>query len=65
MSLDKELEDAVRFVIADAKQPVAVAQRMIAWLKELSETELGPEDQSRHLDNVRTALQLSGGADEN
>lgn len=60
MALDKELEEAVRSVVAEAKQPSTVAQRMIAWLKELSESDLGPEDKSRHLDNVRSALDLEG-----
>jgi hypothetical protein len=64
MALDKELEEAVRSVVAEAKQPSAVAQRLIAWLKELSETDLGPEDKSRHLDNLRGALDLSGDAHE-
>ena len=64
MALDKELEEAVRSVVAEAKQPSAVAQRIIAWLKELSDTDLGPEDKSRHLDSVRSALNISGGASE-
>jgi hypothetical protein len=64
MALDKELEDAVRSVVAETKQPSAVAQRLIAWLKELSESDLGPEDNSRHLDNLRSALDLGGDADE-
>ena len=64
MALDKELEEAVRSVVAEAKQPSAVAQRIVAWLKELSETELGPEDKSRHLDSVRSALDISGGTNE-
>lgn len=59
MALDKELEDAVHSVVGGAKQPSAVAQRLISWLKELSETDLGPEDKSRHLDNLRSALDLS------
>jgi hypothetical protein len=58
------LEEAVRSVVAEAKQPVAVAQRLIAWLKELSESDLGAEDKSRHLDNLRAALDLSGNAHE-
>jgi hypothetical protein len=58
MSLDIELEEAVQSAVADAKQPKAVAQRLIAWLKEFSEDELGPEDQARHLANVRSALKI-------
>jgi len=64
MALDKELEEAVRSVVAEAMQPAAVAQRLIAWLKELSEIDLGPEDKSRHLDNLRSALDLTGHAHE-
>ena len=64
MALDKELEEAVRSVVAEAEQPSAVAQRIIAWLKELSETDLGPEDKSRHLDSVRSVLIISGDANE-
>ncbi len=65
MALDRELEEAVRSVVAENKQPAAVSQRIIAWLKELSENDLGPEDKNRHLDNVRSALKLGGGANEN
>lgn len=64
MALDKELEEAVRSVVAEAKQPSAVTQRLIAWLKELSENDLGPEDKSRHFDNLRGTLDLPGDAHE-
>ncbi len=64
MPLDPELESAIRTVVADTKQPPAVAQRLIAWLKDLSEAEIGLEDKSRHLDNVRSALKLSETPDE-
>jgi hypothetical protein len=64
MALDNELEEAVRSVVANSKQPPAVAQRLLAWLKELSERELGPEDQSRHLESLRRALKVKEGSDE-
>jgi hypothetical protein len=64
MPLDKELEDAIRSAVEGAKQPVSVAQRLVAWVKDLSETDLGPEDQVRHLDSVRTALKTKEAADE-
>lgn len=51
-------------MVAEVEQPAAVAQRLIAWLKELSEIDLGPEDKSRHLDNLRSALDLTGHAHE-
>jgi hypothetical protein len=64
MALDKELEDAVRSVVSDAAQPAPVAQRLIAWLKDLSEGELGLEDKARHLENLRGALDLAGDGHE-
>lgn len=60
MALDKELEEAVRAVVSDAAQPPSVAQRLIAWLKDLSEGEVGFEDKARHLENLRSALDLAG-----
>jgi hypothetical protein len=60
MALDKELEDAVRSVVTDAGQSSSVAQRLLAWLKDLSEGELGTEDKLRHLETLRSALNLSG-----
>jgi hypothetical protein len=64
MSLDKELEEAVRTAVADAKQPSSVAQRLIAWLKELSENDLGTNDQASYLEKVRDALNIGGGHHE-
>jgi hypothetical protein len=64
MPLDKELEDAIRSAVSGANQPASVAQRLVAWIKDLSESDLGPEDQVRHLDNVRTALNTKEAAHE-
>ncbi|MEJ0076822.1 MAG: CxC ATPase DNA modification system associated small protein [Alphaproteobacteria bacterium] len=65
MALDPELEDAIRAVVKDEKQPAAVAQRLIAWLKGLSDGEMGQEDRSRHLESVRNALKLDEAQNEN
>ncbi len=64
MPLDAELENAIRKVVVELRQPPAVAQRLVAWLKDLSEADIGLEDKSRHLDNVRSALNLSEVPDE-
>lgn len=65
MSLDKELEEAVRSSVAQRNQSSSVAHRLIAWLKELSENDLGANDQATHLEKVRDALQVGIGLDEN
>lgn len=64
MPLDKELEEAVRSVVEQAKQPEAVSRTMIAWLKSMSESELSHHDHVNHLESVRDALQLEGNGDE-
>jgi hypothetical protein len=63
VALDRELEEAIGLVVAECGQPPQVAQRLIAWARELSEAELGMEDQLQHLDNVRKALKLPGDSD--
>lgn len=65
MSLDSELEDAIHSAVADAKQPSAVGQRLVAWLKELSESDLSQDDKVGYLANVRSALKIGVGGHEN
>jgi hypothetical protein len=64
MPLDKELEDAIYAAVEEAEQPRTVGQRLVAWLKELSEVELRQDDKVRHLENVRGALKLGRGEHE-
>jgi len=65
MPLEPELIEAVRSDVSKRNQPEEVAKRMIAWLEELSQSDVGQEDQARHLDNLRTALVIGESADEN
>ena len=64
MPLDKELEDAIYSAVEEAEQPRTVGQRLVAWLKELSEVELSQDDKVRHLDNVRSVLKIGRGEHE-
>ena len=64
MPLDKELEEAVRSVVDQARQPEAVSRTIIAWLKSLSESDISHQDQVNHLESVRDALLTEGDNDE-
>jgi len=56
LPLEPELENAVHQVVAENGQPEAVAKRMIAWLEEMSKTDIGKEDQNIFFDDVKEAL---------
>ncbi len=61
--LDKALIEAITAVVAEEGQPKAVAHRLIAWLTRMSEIELGKDENTQFLNNVRDALLLPGTAD--
>lgn len=54
--LDEALVSAINDVAADMGQPTSVAQRLIAWLSQLSDGEPTREEELQFLDNVRKAL---------
>lgn len=54
--LDKALIEALEAVVLEQGQPKAVAQRLIAWLNQASEAELGRDDHTQMFNNVREAL---------
>lgn len=54
--LDKALIEALEAVVLEQGQPKAVAQRLIAWLNQASEAELGRDDNTQMFNNVREAL---------
>ena len=59
MSIDVEIENAVREVAAELGQPESVAKRLIAWLEDASERDLPHADRVEHLQNLRKAIVLS------
>ena len=64
MPLDPALEAALHEAVIESAQPNAVAQRLIAWLKLLSDGE-GSEDQNLHFyENVMDALTVEDDSDE-
>jgi len=54
--LDKALIEAIEDVVAEEGQHKRVAQRLIAWLNQLSEGEPGRDENTHFLNNVRDAL---------
>lgn len=58
MPLDRELENAIRDVVANQRQPAEVGKRLIAWLKALSDGEVSAEGNARYFDTVCKALDL-------
>lgn len=63
--LDEALRGAIVAVVKDAGQPDAVASRLLAWLEELSQQELGKDEQTRFFDMVRDELAIEGAANGN
>lgn len=62
--LDDALVEAMGEVAREMGQPSAVSQRLLAWLTQLSEGGLAREDEAQFLENVRSALVLRDGSDE-
>ncbi|MDX8463280.1 MULTISPECIES: CxC ATPase DNA modification system associated small protein [Mesorhizobium] len=64
MPLDPALEAALHTSVNAAGQPKTVAQRLVAWLKSLSDGE-GSEDQNaRFYENVLEAVKVKDTTDE-
>jgi hypothetical protein len=61
--LDKALTEAIAAVVTEEDQPKTVAMRLTAWLTRMSEVELGRDENTQFLQNVRDALLLPGTGD--
>lgn len=56
MALDTALEDAIKQAVAEAKQPSAVADRLIAWLEALGEGDVSPEQKDAFYTRLMSAV---------
>lgn len=56
MAIDAEVEAAVKEVFAEKNQPEAAARRFVAWLNDMSERELEPNENIEHLEVLRSKL---------
>ncbi len=56
MPLDEELIKAIKESVQEEGQPEKVADRLIAWLEEMSKTDLSATQQSQYLYTVRQAI---------
>lgn len=64
MSLDSEVIKAIKDAVKEEGQPENVANRLIAWLDEISSLELSATEASEHLDIVRKSINLESIIDE-
>ncbi|MFS0518520.1 CxC ATPase DNA modification system associated small protein [Nostoc sp. UIC 10607] len=58
MSIAPEIIKAIRDSIKEESQPESVANRLIAWLDEMSSSELTNTEISEHLDTVRKSINI-------
>ena len=67
MAINDELRKAVEKAVRDSNQPASLSQRITAWLTDMGKRDLTKQEQSRHLINVRSAIDLPdmGSPDEN
>ena len=63
MALDPALEEALLEATTEAGQPRPVAQRLVAWLKALSNGESSEEQDLSFYANVMAAISTGGGKD--
>lgn len=59
MAINDELRQAVEKAVRESHQPASLSQRLMAWLTDMGQRELSKQEQSRHLVNVRSAIELS------
>lgn len=64
MALDQALEDALHAAVAQAGQPKPVAQRLVAWLKTLSDGERSEDQNLSFYENVMSAIIVEAGENE-
>ncbi len=58
MTIDQALDEAVAETVRDMGQPEAVARRLTAWLREMSQGPLAKEEGARFLNAVCRELEL-------
>ena len=64
MALDPALVESVQDAVRELDQPGPVAQRMVAWLKALSDGEASPDLNRQFYDSLLEALAVPGVKDE-
>ncbi|MBV2149038.1 hypothetical protein KRZ98_12185 [Sphingobium sp. AS12] len=60
MALDPALAGALKAAANEAGQPDAVANRLLAWLTHMSDSELSRDARGQFYDAVRQAVLLPG-----
>ncbi len=58
MTIDEALEQALTETVRDRGQPEAVARRLTAWLRQMSQAPLTKEEEARFLNAVCDELKL-------
>jgi hypothetical protein len=61
LTINNELKNGIETATKEFDQAPALAQRLVAWLNDMSQRDLTKQEHSRHLENVRKAVDLSGG----
>jgi hypothetical protein len=59
VNLDEEVLAAIRQATRECGQPETVADRLIAWLGQMSRDELSAQKNSEYLINVRKTLEVA------
>lgn len=58
MSLDEEIKKAIQDSVQEMSQPDSVAQRLIAWLEAMSNSQLSATEKSQRLDLIYQAINI-------
>ena len=61
MTIDSEVENAIKAVARELNQPDPVAKRLIAWLEDEATRDLPHVDRAEHLHNLLSAISLEEG----
>lgn len=65
MALDPALVEALHAAVAELDQPKSVGQRLVAWLKSLSDGEETEHLDNQFFENVISQLRVAGEDDAN
>jgi hypothetical protein len=65
MALDPALVDALHAAVVELDQPKSVGQRLVAWLKSLSDGEATEHLDNQFFENVISELRVAGEDDAN
>ncbi|WP_027255201.1 CxC ATPase DNA modification system associated small protein [Planktothrix agardhii] len=60
MSIDSEIEKAIKASVHEVGQPEVVSDYLIAWLRAMSNSDLSATDNSKHLNLVYKAINIEG-----